>query len=295
VSATYERIDAEKANYPIVKMCEWLGVSNSGFHEWRSRAASFTERRRQMLKRLITQIFRSSEETCGYRRIWAELDGRHIMCCPETVRQLMRELGLVACQPKPWRPVTTVAGDAEAVPDLVRRDFTAARPGSKLVGDITYIPTGRGWAYLATVIDCYSKAVLGYAVADHMRADLVCAALEMAARNHHPETDCIFHSDHGVQYMSAQFTQTCERLRIRRSMGRTGVCWDNAMAESFNATLKVERVHRTNYPDHQTAYRSIAQYIEIRYTIDNAAIQHWDTGPHYRPTTRTTNPSSAHR
>lgn len=134
MSATYERIDAEKANYPIVKMCEWLGVSNSGFHEWRSRAASFTERRRQMLKRLITQIFRSSEETCGYRRIWAELDGRHIMCCPETVRQLMRELGLVACQPKPWRPVTTVAGDAEAVPDLVRRDFTAARPGSKLVG-----------------------------------------------------------------------------------------------------------------------------------------------------------------
>ena len=265
MSEKYERIDAEKANYPIVKMCAWLGVSNSGFHEWRTRAASFTERRNARLKALIRQIFRSSERTYGYRRIWAELDDQQVACAPETVRRLMRDLGLVTCQPKPWRPVTTVAGDAAAIPDLVARDFTAETPGTKLVGDITYVPTRHGWAYLATVIDCYSKAVLGYAVADHMRADLVCNALEMAARNYRLETGCIFHSDHGVQYTSAQFARTCEQFHIRRSMGRTGVCWDNAMAESFNAALKIERVYQTSYPDHQTAQHSIAQYIEIRY------------------------------
>ena len=165
MSEKYERIDAEKANYPIVKMCEWLGVSNSGFHEWRMREASFTARRREMLKELVAEIFTASEETYGYRRVWAELDDRHIVCCPETVRALMRELGLVACQPKPWRPVTTIAGDAAGIPDLVARDFTANKPGTKLVGDITYIPTWEGWVYLSTVIDCYSKAVIGYAIA----------------------------------------------------------------------------------------------------------------------------------
>lgn len=265
MSCKYERIDAEKANYPIVKMCEWLGVSNSGFHEWRTRQASFTDRRNDMLKRLIRAVFAASDRTYGYRRIWAELDDQHVACAPETVRRLMRDLGLRPVQPRPWRPVTTVAGDAGHIPDLVRRDFTSNRPGTKLVGDITYIPTGAGWAYLATVIDCYSKAVLGYAVADHMRAELVRDALEMAARNHKLEPGCIFHSDHGVQYTSELFAGTCRRLHIRRSMGRTGVCWDNAMAESFNAALKVERIHRVTYPDHQTAHRSIAQYIEIHY------------------------------
>lgn len=265
MSEKYERIDAEKANYPIIKMCAWLGVSNSGFHEWRTRAASFTAQRQDMLKKLITEIFNISEQTYGYRRVWAELDDWHIVCCPETVRALMRELGLVACQPKPYRPTTTLAGDTNGIPDLVARDFTADAPGTKLVGDITYIPTRQGWVYLATVIDCYSKAVIGYAIADHMRAELVCAALQMAARNHRLEPDCIFHSDRGVQYTSAAFAETCTRLNVRRSMGRTGVCWDNAMAESFNAALKVERVHRVVYINHQAAYRDIAQYIEIRY------------------------------
>jgi hypothetical protein len=134
VSEKYERIDAEKANYPIIKMCAWLGVSNSGFHEWRTRDASPTTQRRDMLKALITEIFHSSEQTYGYRRVWAELDDRHVVCCPETTRTLMRELGLVACQPRPWRPITTIAGDAGDIPDLVARDFTANKPGTKLVG-----------------------------------------------------------------------------------------------------------------------------------------------------------------
>ena len=114
----------------------------------------------------------------------------------------MRELGLVPCQPRPWRPTTTVAGDAGSIPDLVARDFTADAPGTKLVGDITYLPTWQGWLYLATVIDCHTKACIGYALADHMRADLVIDALQMAARNYALADGVIFHSDRGTQYTS---------------------------------------------------------------------------------------------
>jgi putative transposase len=138
VSRKYGFIDAEKANYPITKMCEWIDVSRSGFHEWRDRAASATAQRQERLKVLIEHIFADSDGTYGYRRVHAQLVHWGVDTSAELVRRLMRRLGLVACQPRPWRPVTTVAGDAAAIPDLVDRDFTAAAPGAKLVGDITY-------------------------------------------------------------------------------------------------------------------------------------------------------------
>ncbi|PPI18796.1 hypothetical protein C5D07_02965 [Rathayibacter tritici] len=158
----------------------------------------------------------------------------------------MRAAGLEPCQPKPWRPVTTTPGDPTDIPDLVKRDFTANRPGCKWVGDITYIRTWEGWVYLATVLDCYSKKVVGYALADHMRTELVSEALEMAARNQpNRAAKTIFHSDRGSVYTSADFGKLAKKLDIRQSMGRTGVCWDNAWAELFNGTLKNERCNRT--------------------------------------------------
>jgi putative transposase len=138
VSAKYEFIDAEEGNYPMTKMFAWAHVSSSGFYEWRNRPASVTVQRREHLKSVITAVFDDSDGTYGYRRIHAVLARSEIAAGPELVRSLMRELGLVPCQPKPWRPTTTVAGDAGEVPDLVRRDFTATAPGTKLVGDITY-------------------------------------------------------------------------------------------------------------------------------------------------------------
>lgn len=261
----YEFIDAQKAFYPIVLMCLWLAVSRSGFYDWCSRPASATAARRRELQVLITSIFAGSDGTYGYRRVHAELARGQVACGPELVRDVMRDLGLYPCQPKPFRPTTTIPGDVAAVPDLVHRDFTADAPGTKLVGDITYIPTWRGWAYLATVIDCHTKACIGWAVADHMRADLVCDALDMAARNYDLAAKCIFHSDHGTQYMSDQFAKHTAKLDLRRSVGRTGVCYDNALAESFNAALKVERVNRTQYPTLEHARRDIARYIEFRY------------------------------
>jgi transposase InsO family protein len=265
VTARYEFIDAQKALYPIIKMCSWLRVSKSGFYEWLSRPESATSQRREQLCLLITKVFQDSDSTYGYRRVHAQLVRWGVEVSPELVRILMRRLGLQPCQPKPWRPVTTLAGDAGAIPDLVRRDFTAEVPGTKLVGDITYIRTWEGFLYLATVIDCCTKECVGYAMADHMRTELVTAALDMAARNRRLTPNVIFHSDRGSQYTSAAFADHAAKLEIRRSVGRTGVCFDNAAAESFNATLKVERVNRTVYPTREHARRDVTRYIELRY------------------------------
>jgi putative transposase len=265
VSAKYEFIDAQKAHYPLVKMCRWAAVSRSGYYEWRHRPASATARRREELTLLVAAIFTLSDGTYGYRRIHAQLVRQGDGCSPELVRALMRELDLHPCQPRPWRPTTTQPGDTGTVPDLVGRDFTADRPGTKLVGDITYVPTWQGWLYLATVIDCHTRACIGYAMAEHLRAGLVIDALSMAARTYALAEDAIFHSDRGTQYTSEAFAKAAEMLGIRRSVGRTGVCFDNALAESFNAALKVERVNRTVYPTREHARKDVTRYIEFRY------------------------------
>jgi transposase InsO family protein len=265
VSGKYEFIDGEKAHYPIVKMCRWAQVSRAGYYEWRDRPTSATAERRTVLTQQIRQVFLDSDETYGYRRVWHELARQGIECGPELVRALMREQGLVACQPRPWRATTIADPDAPATPDLVGRDFTADAPGVKLVGDITYIPTWQGFVYLATVIDCHTKMVAGYAIADHMRAELVCAAIAMAAKKITLAPEAIFHSDRGCQYTSAEFRAELTARNLRPSVGRTGVCWDNAMAESFNAALKNERVHRTAYPTRRHAINDVTRYIELRY------------------------------
>jgi transposase InsO family protein len=265
VTAKFEFIDAQKANYPVTAMCGWAGVSRSGYYEWQERPASATAARRERLKLLITTVFDDSDGTYGHRRVHAQLARWGQAASPELVRALMRDLGLVPCQPKPWRPTTTLAGDAADLPDLVRRDFTATAPGVKLVADITYIPTWEGFLYLATVIDCHTKECIGYAMADHMRTELVTDALDMAACNYPLTSGAIFHSDRGSQYMSADFADHAAKLGLRRSVGRTGVCWDNAQAESFNAAVKVERVNRTAYPTREHARKDVTRYIEFRY------------------------------
>ncbi|MET7304942.1 IS3 family transposase [Embleya sp. NPDC005575] len=178
-------------------MCRWLKVSRSGFYEWNGRPESAAATRRGRL-RMIREIFAANHETYGYRRIHAVLARSGESVCPESVRGLMRELGLVPCQPRPWRVVTTQPGGAhERIPDLVGRDFTADAPGRKLVGDITYISTWEGFLYVATVIDCFSKAVVGWATADHFKTSLISSALDMTAGNLKMEENAVFHSDRG--------------------------------------------------------------------------------------------------
>jgi putative transposase len=184
VSEKYEFIDAQYADPPasgghapvITCMCKWLGVSKSGFYEWRSRPDSATARRRRELKLLIKKAFDDSDGTYGYRRVWSQLARWGVRAGPELVRALMRELGLVACQPRRWRPQTTRQGAAGPIPDLVNRDFGARAPGQKMVGDITYIPAWQGWAFLATVIDCATRKVIGWAVDDNYKVPLITKA-----------------------------------------------------------------------------------------------------------------------
>lgn len=262
----YAFIESEEGNYPVSKMCLWARVSRSGYYDWRDRPQSAAAARREILAAEVAFAFDHSDGTYGYRRIHAQLVRWGTVVDDETVRLLMRELGLVACQPKPFRPVTTLAGDAGTLPDRVNRNFTADAPGRKLVGDITYIRTWEGWLYLATVLDCFSKRVVGYAMADHMRTELVADALCMAARNCELVPGVtIFHSDRGSQYLSTEYAELTAELQILRSVGRTGICYDNAWAESFNATLKNERVYRTQYPTRDHAKADIARYIELRY------------------------------
>ncbi|GAB3275634.1 IS3 family transposase [Actinocorallia lasiicapitis] len=214
----------------------------------------------------MQHFFDASNGTYGYRRIHADLADHGVPAGPELVRSIMRELGLEPCQPKPWRlSLTEQDGQEHQIPDLVQRDFTAAAPGSKLVGDVTYIETWEGWIYLATVIDCFTKAVIGWAIGDDYKTPLIEKAIEMASSNHDLADEAIFHSDRGSNYTSKKFAATLRRLRMRQSVGRTGVCWDNAMAESFFSALKNERVHRTEYPTRDHARRDIIRYIEFWY------------------------------
>lgn len=273
VSSRYEFIDAEYAAAAadtattaptISQMCEWLRVSKSGFYGWRRNPGSAAARRREELRLLISRAFEDSDGTYGYRRVHAQLLRWGVACGEELVRALMRGLGLVPCQVRRRRSLTVQAA-AGPIPDLVGRDFSAGSPGEKMVGDITYIFTWEGWLYLATVIDCATRMVIGWAMDDNYRTPLITDAISMAARNVSLPEGAIFHSDRGSNYTSAEFADVLEGLGIRQSVGRTGICYDNALSESFNGVLKVERVHRTAYATRQRAREDIARYIELRY------------------------------
>jgi len=276
MSDKFEFIDVEyatatrnndKASIPTIGiMCVLLEVSRSGYYDWLNRPASATAQRREELKLYITKSFTDSNQTYGYRRVHADLVAWGVPAGPELVRALMGELGFQACQPRPWRHSLTDSGQEHArIPDLVRRDFTAAAPGVKLVGDVTYVPTWQGWLFLATVIDCHTKEVIGWAMDDHYKTPLISAAIDMAARNHRLAPKAIFHSDRGSNYTSDEFAKTLVAHDMRQSVGRTGICYDNAMAESVFAALKNELVHRTQYSTRNHARQAIAQYIELWY------------------------------
>jgi putative transposase len=239
-----------------------LDVSRSGFYEWVDRPLSAQAKRRIELTELIHTIFVDSDRTYGYRRVHAELVRMGVEVDDELVRRLMGAAGLVPVQVKRRRGLTVADKAAGPIPDLVGRDFTAEQPGVKMVGDITQIDTAEGPLFLASVIDCFSKSVIGWAVDTRYPASLVCAALDMAAQRFPLPDGAVFHSDRGSQYTSHDFAVALERHGIRQSVGRTGICFDNAMAESFFGKLKTERVHHRTFATRAEARREIIRYIE---------------------------------
>ena len=183
----------------VMQMCEWLGVSKSGFYDWRTRPQSESAQRRELLEIKIKALFEANNSEYGYRRIHAALVRGGESVDDETVRKIMRDLGLEPCQPRPWRfSLTEQDGQAGPIPDLVNRDFTASEPGEKIVGDITYIDTWEGSVYLATVIDYATRKIVGWAMDDNYKTPLISSAIEMAARNLDLPEGAIFHSDRGT-------------------------------------------------------------------------------------------------
>jgi putative transposase len=258
-------IEAEKATYRIAWMCAMLNVPRSSFYAWRARVETPTAARRRALAVHVRRVFDDSRQTSGCRRVTSQLNRDGHECSVGLVADLMRCLGLVAAQPRAYKRTTVPGEQPVLIPDLIKRDFTAPAPGQRLVGDITYLKTGEGWLYLATVIDLATRMVVGWQLAAHMRTSLISDALAMAIDGGHLQVNAIFHSDRGTQYTSAEFSLFCKDNHIRRSVGRTGVCWDNAAAESFFASLKNEMYYRHSFPTRARARFAVADYIEVFY------------------------------
>jgi transposase InsO family protein len=257
---------AEKCNFSIARMARLLEVSRSGFYAWLTRAPSARAVRAERIEAKIAWFHGDSDEVSGSPRILVDLRADGEIISRKTVATTMRRLGLRGICPRRWR-TTTVVDHADAYPpDAVSRAWDSGVLNRVWVGDITYLRTWQGWLYLATVIDAHSRRVIGWAIAEHMRTDLVEQALQMAItlRGELP-AKVVFHADRGTQYASAQITAFAAANGITRSMGRTGVCWDNAMAESFFATLKTEFYYRRVWPTEARAQLEVGAWIEDRY------------------------------
>jgi transposase InsO family protein len=262
----YQLMEAEKANYPVVMMARLLGVARQGFYAWLTGRSGQRQSWRDQLKGWILALWEASEHRHGARRIRVELASEHhARVSWWLVAKLMRELGIAGIQPRTPKKTTIPDPHAAARPDLMGRDWSSPVATSCLVGDITYLKTGQGWLYLATVIDVTTRMVVGWAMTDHMRASLVVDVLRMAHQGGHVAGNAIFHSDRGSQYTSAEFARAARLMDVRLSCGRTGVCWDNAVAESFFSMLKNEMYHRESFPTRSKARLKVATYIETYY------------------------------
>ena len=239
----YRFISEHHATYGVARLCRVLAVSRrQGYYEWLA-AQPARQARAEAEDELACQIRGIHGEhrgAYGSPRVADELRRRGRRVNRKRVERIMRERHIVGVTRRRRRSLTKQDMTATAAPDLIGRDFTAPAPGQRLVGDITYLPTQEGWLYLATTIDLFNREVVGHAMAEHMRAELVCDAVALAHRRGLVDPDAVFHSDRGAQYTSAEFGNTLRALRIRPSMGRVGSCYDNAVAESFFASLKAE-------------------------------------------------------
>jgi transposase InsO family protein len=264
--SVYRIISAEKASFSVSVMCEVLGVSRSGFHGWERRPPSDRDLSDAWLIEQIKEIHEQARGVYGSRRVQAELRlGEGIEVSRKRVQRLMRTAGISGLvKVKRGRTTIRVPG-VRVADDLVERDFSPAAPNVLWVADITYLRTWEGWLYLAAVQDAYSKMIVGWAMAEHMRSELVVDALKMAIARRRPDPGLIHHSDLGAQYVSLTFGQQARDAGIAVSMGSRGDAYDNAVAESFFATIKKELVHRQPWPTRRELGAAVFEYIEAFY------------------------------
>jgi putative transposase len=254
-------MSANQAVFPIATMARVLGVSPAGYYAWRRRRPSARANSDGELLKRIRTIHASSRGTYGAPRVHAELqaEGRHVG--KKRVARLMRQAGLTGVSRRRGMRTTQRDETARPAPDLVARDFTAAAPNRLWVADITYVPTWAGFLYLAVVLDAFSRRIVGWAMANHLRTELVLQALDMAVHQRRP-ADVIHHSDQGSQYTSLAFGKRCREAGVRPSMGSVGDAYDNALCESFFATLECELLDRRCFQSQAEARMAVFSYIE---------------------------------
>jgi putative transposase len=262
----FKFIAAEKTSHSVKTMCRVLGVSRSGFHAWTQRPPSARAREDARLTERIREIHASHRRVYGSPRVHAELvlgDGERVG--RKRVERLMRQAGISGLQERRRGRTTIRVPGVRVCDDLVDRAFAASGPNRLWVADITYLKSWEGWLYLAAVQDVYSRRIVGWSMADHMRAELVVDALEMALSQRRPGPGLIHHSDQGSQYVSLAFGQQARAAGIAQSMGSRGDCYDNAVAESLFATLKKELIHRRAWPTRADLRTEVFDYIEVFY------------------------------
>jgi len=258
-------VEAEKAERRnVAKACELLQVSRSAFYDWHAHRPSARQLADDALGERIERIYDDSRGTYGWPRVHAALRREGVCASRKRVARIMRQKGLVGRCRRRWTKTTFSDPETRAV-DLLRRAFgpETVEVDRVYVSDITYIRTWEGWLYLATVIDLASRRVVGWSMADHMRTELVVDALEMAIAARRPAPGLIFHSDRGTQYTSKEFTDLLAKHKMTQSLSRPRQCWDNAVAESFFASLKEELIHRQGWATRAQARTAIVDYIEV--------------------------------
>jgi putative transposase len=255
----------QRAEFPLSRLCRLLEVSRSGYYEWCRRSPRAAAAAEQPLRTNVEHYFAQGRGTYGTRRIKHLLAQEGLQVSRRRIGRLLAQAGL-RCKTRRKFTAPTAAGQAQRVaPDHLTQEFRVPQPDTVYVGDITYLPTGEGWLYLAVVLDLCSRAVVGWAMANHMRAELVNRALSMALCQRRPAAGLIMHTDRGSQYGADSYRQLLTQHGIQPSMSRKGNCWDNAVAESFFHTLKTELIYLEDFNTHEQAQTVVFEYIEVFY------------------------------
>jgi putative transposase len=258
-------IRAEKANHSISLMCRVLGVSRSGFHAWERRPPSTRALVDARLTERIAEVHRRSRDSYGVRRIYLDLRDEGVRIGRKRVARLMRKAGLSGYVKRRKGFTTIRVPGVRVADDLVERDFNPQAPDRLWTSDIKYVSTWEGTLYLATVLDCFSRRVVGWAMRSHMQSELVVDALEMATSRRRPSVELVCHSDQGSQYVSLLFGRRLREAGIAQSMGSKGDCDDNAVCEAFHATLEKELLRQRSFRTRQEAKTAIFDWIEAWY------------------------------
>ncbi len=261
----YAWIKNHDREFAVSNMCDVLQASTSGYYGWLEHKPSTQRQRRGHIAQAAARFYFESERIYGYRKIYEDLRQANIDCCMETVRRIMKQIGLFSRVKRKFVHTTDSEHDMAVAQNLLDRDFTAAAVNKKWAADITYIPTEQGWLYLAAVMDLYSRRIIGWAMSEHIDSALVTSAMQMAISQRKPQTGLLHHSDRGSQYASDDFQDLLEDNGIVCSMSRKGDCWDNACMESFFGSLKTEWVRDKRYSSFTEAKKDIFKYVEIFY------------------------------